>query len=169
MSKLIKEIDDCTKSVKEGTCSDWSADEVVGLLHCLKRLAEKELPKPVKLPKFVIEIIEQTKKDRFSLSYCLDALQSKGLSNKKRKWLYASADNEGKVAQAWLTGNYEEEKEQLYVVKIPYVQGTFYTLDKNKRAKFVFGHQNAERFTEEELERYLSEIKQFAEKVEEAE
>ena len=71
-------------------------------------------PKPVKIPQFVADWIEECKNDDFHLFGAMEGISS---NQKKLDYWFREDDNMELFARAWLDG-YEVEKEKRYRVKL---------------------------------------------------
>ena len=82
-------------------------------LQDLEQLDERQ---PVKVPQFVAEYIEWTKKEGFHLLGAMNNMNNQGNWKGLKDWLY-TYDNIKLFARAWLDG-YEVEEEKRYYVKM---------------------------------------------------
>ena len=71
-------------------------------------------PKPVKIPQFVADWIEECKNDDFHLFGAMEGISS---NQKKLDYWFREDDNMELFARAWLDG-YEVEKEKRYIIKV---------------------------------------------------
>ncbi|MDT2771993.1 DUF1642 domain-containing protein [Enterococcus durans] len=132
-------------------------------LETIKRFPSYEPQKPV-VPKFVAEWIEYAKKKGDSLAISFKPWNLYGVEySKADRWI---EDNQETFARAWIDG-YEVEKEQLYVMPVPYIPFPAHYCVEDDHISFRQG--NAQKFTQAELDRYFPDIKQFAVTVEEVE
>lgn len=135
------------------------------VINWVEQLAEQ--PK-VTVPKFAAEWIKQCK-EKATLADCLDGYYE--ISNGEvvssedfQNWVVDN-ENDELTAKAWIFG-YEVEKEQLFLMPVPCIQfPVHYCVDEDGKVSYRQG--NAQKFTQEELDKYFPEIKQFAVPVEE--
>lgn len=115
------------------------------------------------VPKFAADWIEQCKENA-TLADCLNGYYQ--ISNGEvvgstdfQNWV-ADNENDELTAKAWMFG-YEVEKEPLFLMPVPYVPyPVHYCVDEDGKVSYRQG--NAQKFTQEELDKHFPEIKQFA-------
>lgn len=115
------------------------------------------------VPKFAADWIEQCKENA-TLADCLNGYYR--ISNGEvagstdfQNWVVDN-ENDELTAKAWIFG-YEVEKEPLFLMPVPYVPyPVHYCVDEDGKVSYRQG--NAQKFTQEELDKYFPEIKQFA-------
>lgn len=135
-------------------------------LETIKRFPSYEPQKPV-VPKFVADYIEEYRGGGATLFEMMDNSEDEVYT-----WLFGNhrieIENERQLlfAQAYATG-YEVEKEQLYVMPVPYIPFPAHYCVEDDHISFRQG--NAQKFTQAELDRCFPDIKQFAVPVEEVE
>lgn len=115
------------------------------------------------VPKFVADWIKQCKENA-ALADCLNGyyqisngqvIESEDFQN----WVVDN-ENDELTAKAWMFG-YEMEKEPLFLMPVPYVPyPVHYCVDEDGKVSYRQG--NAQKFTQEELDKHFPEIKQFA-------
>lgn len=132
---------------------------------------EDKPQKPV-IPQFVVDWIEECKRDKKSLYYALES------SEEVNRWLdrdEKTRENEDIFARAWLDG-YEIEKEKLYTVEIPnpshYWDYTFLTKTDGEvyidmTENYCWKDDNRNHLTESEIKQDFDWAWQWAEPVEE--
>lgn len=84
------------------------------LIHFLRDLEQLDEPEKVKVPQFVAEHIEWTKKEDFHL---LGAMNRENFDKKLEDWFYTD-DNMELFARAWLDGYEEVEEEKRYYIRL---------------------------------------------------
>ena len=132
------------------------------------KLVEKleQTQKPI-VPQFVADWFEDNKDD---LEFAIWKLTIDSNSNytkdkhKMRHWIQHAPNKPYKTLIKMLDG-YEVEKEPLFLMPVPYVPyPVHYCVDEDGKVSYRQG--NAQKFTQEELDKYFPEIKQFAVSVE---
>ena len=129
-------------------------------LNLVKKLDEQ--PK-VTVPKFVADWIERCK-EKATLADCLkgyyEISDEEGVgSGDFQNWVVDN-ENDELTAKAWMFG-YELEKEPLFLMPVPYVlYPVHYCVDEDGKVSYRQG--NAQKFTQEELDKHFPEIKHFA-------
>ena len=94
----------------------------------LQELEQLDEPKPVEVPQFVAEYIEQKKEEDYHLLGAMIEIRSH--KNKEIDEWFEEDDNMELFARAWLDG-YEVEKEPKYIVKLKGVVSNFMVLKHN--------------------------------------
>lgn len=93
------------------------------ILGYIKQLDE---PEKVKIPQFVAEHIEWTKKEDFHL---LGAMNRENFDKKLENWFYTD-DNMELFARAWLDGYEEVEEEKRYYIRLKNVDKNYNYLNR---------------------------------------
>lgn len=148
----------------DGICKDIYAVPAQRIQDFVKTLDQ---PEKVTVPKFVADWFEDNKDD---LEFAIWKLTIDSNSNytkdkhKMRHWIQHAPNKPYKTLIKMLDG-YEVEKEPLFLMPVPYVPyPVHYCVDEDGKVSYRQG--NAQKFTQEELDKYFPEIKQFAVSVE---
>lgn len=108
----------------------------------IENLQQLDEPRPVKVPQFVADWIEEKRDMGWKLTKMV--LQA-NLNEQYWRWV---VDNQEKFARAWLDG-YEVEKEKRYLIKI---KATKHYIAKDGNGKIFFSLAFKGHFTKKELE-----------------
>ena len=108
----------------------------------IENLQQLDEPRPVKVPQFVADWIEEKRDMGWKLTKMV--LQA-NLNEQYWRWV---VDNQEKFARAWLDG-YEVEKEKRYLIKI---KATKHCIAKDGNGKIFFSLAFKGHFTKKELE-----------------
>lgn len=126
-------------------------------------IKDLDMVQKVPVPQFVADWIEECKRNA-TLADCLKGsykifIGRKLASEDFQNWVVDN-ENDELTAKAWMFG-YEVEKEQLFLMPVPYVPyPVHYCVDEDGKVSYRQG--NAQKFTQEELDKHFPEIKQFA-------
>lgn len=148
-----------TIAYKKGfnSCAEWA----INLIEQLD-----ELKKPI-VKQFVADWFEENKDDlEFAIwKLTIDSNDNPTLSrNEMRNWIQYAPNKPYKTLIRMLEG-YEIEKDPIFLMPVPYVPyPVHYCVDEDGKVSYRQG--NAQKFTQEELDKYFPEIKQFAVPVE---
>ena len=132
------------------------------ILKDLKQLDEPQKPKTEVFnhdEKFVVEWLDHTTGYHYSL---YNAINDAG--SEVRSWMKIGF-NSNRFARAFMSMDYEVEKEPLYIMPVPHVSFPVHYCVEDDHISFRQG--NAQKFTQIELDKYFPDIKQFAQPVEE--
>lgn len=120
-----------------------------GLLKLIEQLDE---PKPVKVPQFVADYIEESRLKGWDLLASMCFVVS-AKNKKTTKWFYLG-ENKNIFALAWIFG-YDVEKESKYIVKVKATGqclGKYYINNEILSPRFIYTGRHADSFTRKELE-----------------
>lgn len=167
IEKLTSNRDKCFEEAKKYVGLSWDPQILdakalvyMQVINWVEQLDEQ--PK-VTVPKFVADWIEECKRNA-TLADCLKGsykifIGRKLASEDFQNWV-ADNENDELAAKAWMFG-YEVEKEPLFLMPVPYVPyPVHYCVDEDGKVSYRQG--NAQKFTQEELDKHFPEIKQFA-------
>lgn len=148
----------------DGICKEIYAVPAQRVQDFVKTLND---PQKVTVPKLVADWFEEHKDDlEFAIwKLTIDSNDNPTLSrNEMRNWIQHAPNKPYKTLIRMLEG-YEIEKDSLFLMPVPYVPfPVHYCVDEDGKVSYRQG--NAQKFTQEELDKYFSEIKQFAVPVE---
>ncbi|MGN3391962.1 DUF1642 domain-containing protein [Enterococcus gallinarum] len=153
----------CTDMKSTGISRGIGTGIYMGLLISQKKIEQLDEQPKVTVPKFAADWIERCK-EKATLADCLDGYYE--ISNGEdvgsedfQNWVVDN-ENDELTAKAWMFG-YEVEKEPLFLMPVPYVPyPVHYCVDEDGKVSYRQG--NAQKFTQEELDKHFPEIKQFA-------
>ena len=136
---------------------------IYGTFNFTEKIEQLDEQPKVTVPKFAADWIERCK-EKATLADCLDGYYE--ISNGEdvgsedfQNWVVDN-ENDELTAKAWMFG-YEVEKEPLFLMPVPYVPyPVHYCVDEDGKVSYRQG--NAQKFTQEELDKHFPEIKQFA-------
>lgn len=167
IEKLESNKDECFKEANKYEVLSWDRQIVdskalvyMQVINWVEQLSEQ--PK-VTVPQFVADWIKECKRNA-TLTDCLKgkyeiSIGRKLASEDFQNWV-ADNENDELAAKAWMFG-YEVEKEPLFLMPVPYVPyPVHYCVDEDGKVSYRQG--NAQKFTQEELDKHFPEIKQFA-------
>ncbi|MFN6689790.1 DUF1642 domain-containing protein [Enterococcus gallinarum] len=174
--ELLKELesnkDECLEEARKYEVLSWDRQIVdskalvyMQVINWVEQLDEKQ---KVTVPQFLDKYIQENKgdcaSDVFSEEWLHDSAAE--LDDEVDKWLYDNdtAENDRRyliAVQAFVTGEYKVEKEPLFLMPVPYVPyPVHYCVDEDGKVSYRQG--NAQKFTQEELDKHFPEIKRFA-------
>lgn len=140
----------------------------VGLMTSVERIRMLDEPEKPIVKQFVADWFEDNKDDLEFAIWKLTIDSNSNYTKNKRKmrhWIQHAPNKPYKTLIRMLEG-YEIEKEPLFLMPVPYVPyPVHYCVDEDGKVSYRQG--NAQKFTQEELDKYFPEIKQFAVPVEE--
>lgn len=116
----------------------------VACKHFLKDLEQLDEPKPVKVPQFVADWIEEAKRTTYNIREAIEMAQDVRVKD----WL--ELKNVDIFAEAWVNG-YEVEKEKRYTVVTKATKQPLYYNAMDKKLFFSMGGL-ATKFTRKQLE-----------------
>lgn len=117
-----KELIDYCNALKENKNQFINCIDVNRIINTIKQLE----PEKVKIPQFVAEHIEWTKKEDFHL---LGAMNRENFDKKLENWFYTD-DNMELFARAWLDGYEEVEEEKRYYIRLKNVDKNYNYLNR---------------------------------------
>lgn len=121
----------------------------------------------VNIPKFLDQYIHDNKGESVVDIFTEEWLcGGGGFFDQVAKWLYDNDQEENDkryllAVQAFVTGEYEVEKEKLYWMPVPYLSFPLHYC-VGEDGKISCRQGNPQNFTQEELDKYFPEIKHFA-------
>ncbi|MDA3973272.1 DUF1642 domain-containing protein [Enterococcus thailandicus] len=147
-------------------------DGISVAIDIVEQLDEPQKPDiPTELAEYIKENDGENVADVFSQEWLI-YYDNQPLGEKVGKWIFDNDEKENNrryliAVQAFVTGDYEVEKEPLYVMPVPHVSFPVHYCVEDDHVSFRQG--NAQKFTQAELDKYFPDIKQFAVPVDEVE